>query len=831
MTSENETSTSGKSVIIVESPAKTRTLKNFLGKDYEIVASMGHVRDLPKKEMGVDIEHAFAPTYEVIAERKSVLTKLRAAIKQAKEIFLASDPDREGEAIAWHLAEALKLNNPRRLEFHEITRSAVEEALSHPRAIDMHRVDAQQARRVLDRLVGYTLSPLLMKKSSYKAKSAGRVQSVAVRLVVDREREVLAFIPQEYWTLETWLSPDLETEPFAAKLVRKGGAKVELPGWEAAQQALEEIWNYQFVIKQIKTTQQFRNAPAPFTTSTLQQDASVRLSFSPRRTMAVAQQLYEGLEIGNEGHVGLITYMRTDSMNIADQAKTQAKEFITETYGEQYVPTTQRTRKAAKGAQEAHEAIRPTSVTRRPEDLEAYLSPEQMRLYTLIWNRFVASQMSAARLGVRTIILAAGEWEFEAKAVTLDFPGFSVVYPIRDKEVFLPPMEEGQDMFLHALDEQQHFTEPPARFTEASLVKELEANGIGRPSTYASILEIIQVRGYVFLDDKRKLRPTDLGFAVTDKLVLHFPDIMDVQFTAGIERELDEVEEGKTLWNTVLQEFYNPLATSIETATTAMETIRLPGIPTDEVCPECGKPMVQRTGRTGPFLGCSGYPDCKSTRSLGGAEAEASTEEHVCELCGKPMAVKRGRYGPFLGCTGYPECKNIVRLRGGKPVPSSRAVENGDAANGDAGGTQEAGVAAEAGPPQLCEKCGSPMVARRGRYGSFLGCSGYPKCKNIQRPAKGEGAPAGAPVMEDAVPEGPQQMCEKCGKPMVMKKGRYGPFLACSGYPKCKNIAKTAKKAESVADAETLADDADLPIGDADIPPDDPDIPVDEPSM
>jgi DNA topoisomerase I len=797
MSEDKQTTAQGKSVIIVESPAKTRTLQSFLGKGYEILASMGHVRDLPEKGMGVDIEHDFEPTYEIIGQRKTVLTKLRSAIKQAKEIYLASDPDREGEAIAWHLAEALKLHNPRRLEFHEITRSAVEAALANPRTIDMHRVEAQQARRVLDRLVGYTLSPLLYKQSAGRARSAGRVQSVAVRLVVEREREILAFDAREYWTLEAWLSTDADSEPFMAKLVKRAGGKIELPSEADAQAAMEEIWNNPFVVSQIKLSDQFRNAPAPFITSTLQQDASVRMGFSPRRTMAVAQQLYEGLELGAEGHVGLITYMRTDSVKIADQARDQAKEFITNQYGSEYVPATARAHRSSKSAQEAHEAIRPTSVTRTPADMETYLDGDQLKLYTLIWNRFVASQMASVRLAQRAVMIASGEWGFEAKEIKIAFPGFSVVYPIRDKEALLPALAEGDELFLQGLAEEQHFTEPPARFTEASLVKELESNGIGRPSTYASILEIIQQRGYIYLDDKRKLRPTDLGFVVTDKLIEHFPNIVEVQFTANIEGQLDEIEEGKAAWKHVIHDFYDPFSAGFETAKQEMGPIRLPGLPTDQTCTECGKPMVQRTGRTGPFLACSGFPECKHTQPMPGAEP---TEEHICEVCGKPMMVRRSRFGPFLGCSGYPECKNTIKLgRDGKPL-QRRNADNG-ATNGDAAienGT--AGDAPQKEEPQVtdqtCEKCGKPMVVRRGRFGAFLGCSGYPKCRNIVR-TTGEAAAAPAESATETPATGeaaPQQTCEKCGKPMVMKRGRYGAFLACSGYPECKNIAGREKK-------------------------------------
>jgi DNA topoisomerase I len=658
-----QTEKSGKSVIIVESPAKTRTLQHFLGKDYEILASMGHVRDLPPKGMGVDIANSFAPTYDIIPQRKPLLTKIRQAVKAADRVYLASDPDREGEAISWHLAEALKLKNPLRLEFHEITSSAVNAALANPRPIDMHRVEAQQARRILDRLVGYTISPLLNRKSAGRARSAGRVQSVAVRLVVEREREVSAFLPEEFWNLEAWLAENEEGEVFSAKAVKRAGEKAVISGEEAAQSALEEVWNQNFFIKEVKVTQQLRNAPPPFITSTLQQEASGRLGYSPRRTMALAQQLYEGLEMGQEGPTGLITYMRTDSVQVAEQARTEAKSFIGQTFGDDYCGDGTRKFRKAKGAQEAHEAIRPTSVLRRPEDLEDYLESDQLNLYRLIWNRFVASQMASVRLAVRTLNVAAGDWEFEAKEVKIAFPGFSLVYPIRDKEILLPAVEEGDSLYLSGLTGEQHFTSPPARYTEASLVKALEANGIGRPSTYAPILETIRARSYVYLDGERHLRPTDLGFAVTEKLIEHFPQIMEVKFTAEVEENLDKIEEGESKWQEVLKEFYDPFAITFDAAKEKMDAIRLPGLPTDEVCETCGKPMVLRTASQGPFLACSGYPECKTTKSIiTGVEGEA--EKRTCEKCGKPMVMRRSRFGPFWGCSGYPECTNTERIKG-----------------------------------------------------------------------------------------------------------------------------------------------------------------------
>jgi len=745
------------SLIIVESPAKTRTLKYFLGREFDILASMGHVRDLPKTKMGVDLEGSFRPTYVTIPQRRSTLARLKEEIKSAGKVYLATDPDREGEAIAWHLAEALKIPNPLRLEFHEITSSAVKAALAKPRPIDMHLVEAQQARRVLDRIVGYTISPLLLEKSWRRARSAGRVQSVAVRLVVDREREIAAFVPQEYWPIEAWLAEDEEGEGFSAKLLRKAGEEVTLSTEEEAQAALEELWNQVFLVKTIKLSRQMRNPFPPFTTSTLQQEASFRLGFSPRRTMQIAQQLYEGLTIGGKGPVGLITYMRTDAVRISSLARAQARQFISQHYGEDYLPPKPRFYRARRGAQEAHEAIRPTSVERTPDGLKPHLEEDQFRLYRLIWNRFLASQMASVRLAIRAVDISAGEWEFEAREVRIEFPGFSVVYPIRDKEVLLPPLEEGQALFLLALTAEQRFTEPPPRFTEASLVRELEANGIGRPSTYAPILETIRQRGYVYLGEKRHLRPTDLGFAVTDKLLQHFPDIMEVRFTASVEENLDKIEEGRADWQEVLRGFYDPFASTLEAAKQEMENIRLPGQPTDETCEKCGKPMVQRTGRTGPFLACSGFPECKHTRSLTRSFART------------PAKVKR-------------------------ISPSRESV----------------GAALQ--PPaevgEKCPSCGLPMVVRQGPKGRFLGCSGYPKCRSTRPLPPGVGRGLRTPPQEmqagedrPASPEAEPENCDKCGKPMLLRRSRYGPFWGCSGYPECKNIlrVKTVSPRKSAA--------------------------------
>ncbi|MBN1458003.1 MAG: type I DNA topoisomerase, partial [Armatimonadetes bacterium] len=594
-----------KSIIIVESPAKTRTIGRFLGKDYQIEASMGHVRDLPKTTLGVDVEHNFTPKYVTLRDRSSALKKLRAAVGKAKEVYLATDPDREGEAIAWHLKEALKLQDPKRIEFNEITRTAVTRALEHPRTIDPHRVDAQQARRILDRLVGYSLSPLLQRKMKKWGLSAGRVQSVAVRLVCEREREIQAFVPEEYWDVTALLSPGSLDDAFQVKLVLKDGGKFKIGGHEEAVRVADEIWEAGLRVARIKETRQNRRPQAPFITSTLQQDAANRLGFSARQTMRVAQQLYEGVELGDEGAVGLITYMRTDSTRVAAEAQTAARDVIKETFGDDYVPEKPRQFSSRRGAQEAHEAIRPTYPNRRPDDVAAFLDDRQRRLYELVWSRFMASQMADMRLAIRAVDVAAGPYVLRGRGVQVVFPGFSRVYPTRDTESYVPDLGEGSWLDPVRLSAVQRFTEPPPRYSEASLVRALEAQGIGRPSTYAPIISTIQDRGYVYLEDK-KFRPTDLGFVVTDQLVEHFPDIIDVAFTADMESQLDRIEEGQADWVGVLREFYGPFSKSVEVADEKMEKVSVQPQETDEVCEECGKPMLLRVGRRGPFLACSG---------------------------------------------------------------------------------------------------------------------------------------------------------------------------------------------------------------------------------
>lgn len=647
-----------KSLIIVESPAKTKTLKNFLGADFTVEASMGHVRDLPKSRLGVTVEKDFEPQYVSIPERRDVLKKLKEAASKAEAVYLASDPDREGEAIAWHLREVLKLNNAKRIQFNEITRSAVLEGLQNAHEINIDLVNAQQARRVLDRLVGYKLSPLLWRKIKRNL-SAGRVQSVAVRLICDREREILAFVPVEYWSITATLTPKDKVHLFEAKLLSRNGAKLEIHNKQESDDLLSALEGATYTVKAIRKSEKKRNPAPPFITSTLQQEASRKLSFGARRTMTVAQQLYEGVELGESGSVGLITYMRTDSTRVAKEAQDEAREYIVQTFGASYAPENPR-QVARKGAQDAHEAIRPTSVYRHPDEIKKYLSSDQYKLYRLIWQRFMASQMSQAVFDVVSVDIIANDMLFRATGSTIKFQGFMKVYTegkdddkvIADEEQPpLPPLKEGEVLDLKKLLPEQHFTEPPPRYTEATLVRALEEKGIGRPSTYATIISTIQDRKYVEIRE-RKFFPTELGFIVTDQLVKHFPDILDAEFTAGIETKLDNVEEGTLDWVKLLAEFYGPFEKDLEAAQENMERVKIEPKESDQICPNCGRKMLIREGRFGEFLGCAGYPDCKTTMPL------TKPIDVKCPSCGEGDIVEKisKKKKVFYGCNRYPEC-------------------------------------------------------------------------------------------------------------------------------------------------------------------------------
>ena len=739
-----------KPLIIVESPAKTKTLKNFLSGKYNVEASMGHVRDLPKKELGVDVDHRFKPTYVVIPERRSIITRLRESASKADQIYLATDPDREGEAIAWHLAQALKLSGAKRITFNEITRHAVEEALKHPHDVNDKLVDAQQARRVLDRLVGYKLSPLLWSKVK-KNLSAGRVQSVAVRLIRDRERDIQAFVPEEYWSITAELTKLTEEKPFSAKLIEKDGNKIKPANEAEASGILSDLEGAAYAVKEVTEKEQRRHPAAPFITSTLQQEASRKLKFSNKKTMMVAQDLYEGVGLGSEGSVGLITYMRTDSPRIAGEAIAQAREFIQSEYGKAYLPDAPRQYKTKRAAQDAHEAIRPTSVFRKPEDIEGYLSPDQFKLYKLVWQRFLASQMESAVLDVVTVDVAATNYLFRATGSTVKFPGFTILYTEskdngngkdEGENQQLPKLAKDEVLRLLGLMPKQHFTEPPPRYTQATLVKALEENGIGRPSTYASIISTIQDREYVVLED-RKFVPTELGCIVTDLLVKHFPEIMDIEFTAGMETKLDEIEEGGLDWVKVMSEFWGPFNATLEEAKATMESVKKRAVETEEKCPNCGRPLVIRESRFGQFLGCSGYPKCKTVLNREPGQP--------CPVpgCGGIIEDQPGKYK----CSN-PECTFVSRSNGnGHEVEEKPAPEQTD---------------------QKCPKCGAPMVKRTGKFGEFLGCSAYPKCKTIVNLNKEEGG-IPCPV-------------EGCTGQIVQKFSRRGPFWGCNRYPECSYI-------------------------------------------
>jgi DNA topoisomerase-1 len=682
-----------KSLIIVESAAKTKTIAGFLGPDFELAASFGHVRDLPDRTLGVDVEHAFEPTYRVMDDKKEVVSRLKKAAARAERVYLATDPDREGEAIAWHLEEALGLKNALRIEFNEITRGAVERALAHPRQIDMARVNAQQARRVLDRLVGYQLSPLLWRKVK-NARSAGRVQSVAVRLIVEREREIRDFVAVEYWRITAKVFPaDRPAEVFEARLERLEGRKLEmadLPSEAAAQAAVAELEQAAWRVAGVGARKSLRQPGPPLITSTLQREASTRLGFSAKRTMNVAQRLYEGLPLGGGDPVGLITYMRTDSTRVADEARQTAVSMIEQQWGKDYIGRGVRGR-AVRGAQEAHECIRPAHPELHPDDIERRLAGREnsdaRKLYRLIWTRFIASQMAPAQLETQTIEIEAGRYGLRASGTTVLFPGYMALTGLpqakpkangegeddseEDDDVgrTLPQVAKGGGLTLveGGLQSSQHFTQPPPRYSEASLVKTLEERGIGRPSTYAPILSTIVDRGYVKLDARRFV-PTPLGEAVTDSLVKHFPRIMDVDFTAALEQNLDGVESGESDWVRLLGEFHAPFKAALDEAMEGMERVKLAPVETEHQCPKCGAMMYERRGRFGTFLGCSKYPECDGIlrldrRGNAVARVEAQKTEIDCPECGKnKMVLRTSRRGPFLGCGGYPKCRHTMRM-------------------------------------------------------------------------------------------------------------------------------------------------------------------------
>jgi DNA topoisomerase I len=735
------------SLVVVESPTKVKTIQKYLDRGYVVKASLGHLKDLPKSKLGIDVKKSFAPQYVPVRAKAKTLEDLKRAGKKAKALYVATDPDREGEAIGWHIAQEIGLPAERvyRVLFNEITEKAVKAAFKDPGRIDQKRVDAQQARRVLDRLVGYKVSPLLWEKIR-RGLSAGRVQSVAVRLICEREQEIRAFVPQEYWSLHAYLAGTVPPE-FVAALREKDGEKI-VPSSETATRAIvAELESQPFVVTAVERGERRKNPSPPFITSTLQQDAARKLRFSASKTMMIAQQLYEGVAIDTGGPVGLITYMRTDSPRVAVEAQTAARDVIAARYGVETLPDRPPFYRARKSAQEAHEAIRPTLVDHSPERLARHLGRDQLSLYRLIWERFLASQMRPALYDTLTVDVTAGPYLFRAVGSALRSPGFMAVYIEAPDESAgsteeegemsgLPPLEVGQRLGLVRLDPKQHFTQPPPRYTEASLVKDLEEKGIGRPSTYAQILSTIQKREYV-QRDRGALSPTDLGETVNDLLVKAFPDIFEVAFTAQMEESLDEIEEGDRKWVETVREFYKPFAADLKQAGIEMEDLKK-GKVTDETCPTCGEgKLLEKWGRFGRFLACERYPDCKYTRNLGeSAQAEPEQAGITCDKCGKPMVFKQSKYGRFIGCSGYPECKNIKKITIGIPCPQ--------------------------------EGCEGELTEQRSKRGrAYFGCANYPTCRFVvwQRPV--------------AFP------CPKCGAPFLTQRGGRGKRIAACWREGC----------------------------------------------
>ncbi len=780
-----------KGLVIVESPAKAKTIQKYLGAGYDVEASLGHIKDLPKKGLGVDVDNDFSTEYEVIPGKEKVVANLKRLARTANAIYLAPDPDREGEAIAAHLAEELGSNNDggrsrkkeakpiHRVTFNEITKKAVLEAFAHPREIDWNLVDAQQTRRILDRLVGFQVSPLLWDKVR-RGLSAGRVQTVALRLIVEREREIQKFVPIEYWTLDAKLAA--QTPPsFMAQLVGTNPKANILPSEEPARQLSEKLQRAVWTVCSADRRDRRVSPLAPFTTSKFQQDASRKLGMTVKRVMMIAQRLYEGIELGDEGTVGLITYMRTDSVRVSSDAIAGVRDLIGKEFGKDYLPLqANEYKKKQQNAQDAHEAIRPTAAERTPESVRQYLQEDEFKVYKLIWQRFVASQMSQAIYEQTKIVINAvvGEETFEYRVTgsVLKFDGFLRIYEQpkdgdedEDAPLKLPLLSVGQTLRLEELKPEQHFTEPPPRFNEASLVKELEERGIGRPSTYAAIISTIVDRGYVQKTAGRggKFFPTEIGFVVTELLVANLKDIFDFEFTARMEQDLDQIEDGTIKWTTALHEFYGKFEEDLEYAGEHMENIKRMEKPTGEKCERCGAPLVLKWGKHGSFFACSTFDkkdpnSCTFTKEnpinltdLGDAEISSNNEEEFCENCGRPMVLKRGRFGTFMACTGYPECKTTRRLD---------SVQ------------KKADVPLE----EKCPECGRQLLLRNGRFGEFISCSGYPECKYIKQNLIGVKCP----------------LC-KTGE-IVEKKARRGNFFyGCNNYPKCDFTAPTKPVAET----------------------------------
>ena len=789
-----------KALVIVESPVKAKTINKYLGKQYVVKASLGHIKDLPKKDLAVDVEHGFEPRYEIIEGKRKLLGELKQAAKGVESIYLAADPDREGEAICSHLQEELqgkKNGGPQiyRVMFNEITKNAIQKAFQNPGMVDEKLVDAQQARRVLDRLVGYKISPLLWDKVR-RGLSAGRVQTVALRVIVERESEIAAFIKNEYWTIDAGLGarkPPL----LNAHLIKKDDQTPELGNQAATDYVVAQLDGADYIVKSVGTREKRRNPVAPFITSTLQQESSRKLRFSVKRTMILAQRLYEGIELGKEGSVGLISYMRTDSTRISEDALQEARAYIAVKFGPEFLPESANIYKSKKDAQDAHEAIRPTSMEHSPDDVAKYLAEDELKLYRLIWNRFVASQMTPAVFDQTTIDISArgkdsSEYLFRATGSVLKFGGFLKVYEEgkdqsdeEDEEMKhrLPAVAEGEHLKLRGLAPEQHFTEPPPRYNEATLVKKLEADGVGRPSTYASIISTIQEREYVRKEGGR-FYPTELGRVVTGLLLENFDDIFDIQYTARMEEELDEIEAGKIAWRVAIGEFYEKFDKDLKHAEEHMTNIKRMEKPTDLICEKCGKPLVIKWGKHGSFIACTGYPDCTYTRELtvdlpdvDKIDLAEQGDEEYCENCGRPMVLKKGRFGTFFACTGYPDCKTTKPIGGTQKKPDVQLDEK-------------------------CPVCGSNMVLKTGRFGEFTACGNYPACKHVKQKTIGMKCPEcnEGEVVERRSKRGKtfygcnrwpdcnfvtwgkpvQEKCPECGGPYMVEKWlKAGPVLQC----------------------------------------------------
>ncbi len=808
-----------KALVIVESPAKAKTINKYLGKQYIVKASLGHIKDLPKKDLAVDIDHGFQPRYEIIEGKRKLIGELKQAAKNVEAIYLAADPDREGEAICSHLQEELKgkkEGEPHiyRVMFNEITRNAIQKAFLKPGMVDEKLVDAQQARRVLDRLVGYKISPLLWDKVR-RGLSAGRVQTVALRVIVDRESEIAAFVKDEYWTIDADLAAR-KPPHLTARLIRKNDQTPELASREATDFVLAQLDGADYIVKSVANREKRRNPVAPFITSTLQQESSRKLRFSVKRTMMLAQRLYEGIDLGKEGAVGLITYMRTDSTRVSAEALDEARAYVAVKFGPEYLPDTPNLYRSKKEAQDAHEAIRPTSMEHSPDDIARYLAEDELKLYRLVWNRFLASQMTPAVFDQTTIDIAArgrdsSEYLFRATGSLLKFGGFLKVYEEgkdqsdeEDEELKhkLPAVTEGEILKFRRILPEQHFTEPPPRYNEATLVKKLESDGVGRPSTYASILSTILEREYVTKEGGR-FTPTELGKVVTGLLIESFDDIFDVKYTARMEEELDQIEEGQIPWREAIGEFYERFDKDLKHAEQHMTDIKRMERPTGLNCEKCGKPLVIKWGRHGSFIACTGYPDCTYTRELAvdlpdvdKVDLAEQGDEEYCENCGRPMVLKKGRFGTFFACTGYPDCKTTKPIGGAQKKPDVQLDEK-------------------------CPVCGSNMVLKTGRFGEFTACGNYPACKHVKQKTIGMKCPdcSEGEVVERRSKRGKtfygcnrwpdcnfvtwgkpvEEKCPACGGPYMVEKWlKAGAVLQCPN-PECKHKQPVQQPVEALA--------------------------------